>query len=379
MGAVLVNGFAQERFSSIREQFAANLANGNDLGASFAATLEGEMVVDLWGGWADEAKTRPWEQNTIVNVYSTTKTMMALAVLLLADRGELDWDAPVARYWPEFAVNGKAGIKVRHLMSHTAGLFSLPTSVVLEDLYDWDKMTSLLAAQAPSWAPGTAWGYHANTQGFLVGEVVRRITNRSLDAFFREEIAGPMGADFHIVLPESEDARVADLIPPVMKKLPTNFPQNELIARLFSDPGRNPAHTRTRAWRAAEMPAIAGHGNARSVALIHSILANGGLANGRRFISEAGCRKALELQFEGLDIATGSPIRQGLGFYLMSASHIAPNANIAYGGGAGGSLIVIDFDAHATFAFVMNKMRMGACLRGASLSMAMWNLLAMDL
>ena len=179
-------GFTHERYAPVREAFEANFANGSDVGAGFCATLEGETVVDLWGGFADAAKTRPWEKDTIVNVYSTTKTMTALTALLLADRGELDFDAPVARYWPEFAANGKQAVKVSHLMSHSAGLSGWREKVTTEDLYDWKKATTLLAAQAPLWPPGTAAGYHAITQGYLVGEVVRRITGRSLGTIFRE-------------------------------------------------------------------------------------------------------------------------------------------------------------------------------------------------
>src|SRR5664279_3266470 len=207
-------GLAQERYAPVRAAFEANLASGADLGASFCATLEGETVVDLWGGFADEARTRPWVRDTIVNVYSTTKTMTALTALLIADRGLLDFDAPVARYWPEFAANGKANVKVSHLMSHSSGLSGWKEPVTKETLYDWEKATSLLAAQAPYWEPGTAPGYHALTQGYLVGEVIRRITGKSLGTVFREEIAEPLGADFHIGLPASEDSRVADLIQP---------------------------------------------------------------------------------------------------------------------------------------------------------------------
>src|SRR6185436_16412299 len=184
-----VGGFTRDKFAAVKDQFEANLVSGADIGASFCATVGGETVVDLWGGWADEAKTRPWGKDTIVNVYSTTKTMTALTALLLADRGELDFDAPVAKYWPEFATNGKAGVKVSHLMSHAAGLSGWKEKITNDDLYDWDKVCGLLAAQAPYWEPGTACGYHALTQGYLVGEVVRRITGKSLGTVFREEIA----------------------------------------------------------------------------------------------------------------------------------------------------------------------------------------------
>src|SRR5579871_2510802 len=208
-----IGGFVGERFPAVRAAFEHNLTSGADLGESFCATVDGEIVVDLWGGWADEAKTRPWEKDTIVNVYSTTKTMTALCALMLADRGALDFNAPVARYWPEFAANGKAEVTVAQLMSHASGLSGWEEKVTTEDLYDWEKVTALLAAQAPYWAPGTASGYHAVTQGYLVGEVVRRIDGRSLGTFFREEIAEPLDADFWIGLPASEDHRVADLVP----------------------------------------------------------------------------------------------------------------------------------------------------------------------
>src|SRR6201996_6635126 len=212
-----VQGLAGERFAGVRAAFEANLASGADVGASFCATKDGEVVVDLWGGYADAAKTRPWTRDTIVNVYSTTKTMAALTALLIADRGELDFSAPVAKYWPEFAANGKAAVKVSHLMSHSSGLSGWREKITAEDLYDWDKMTSLLAAQAPLWEPGTASGYHVLTYGYLIGEVVRRVTGRSLGTVFREEIAEPLGADFHIGLPASEDARVAEIIPWALK------------------------------------------------------------------------------------------------------------------------------------------------------------------
>jgi CubicO group peptidase (beta-lactamase class C family) len=379
MSDVSIGGFAQDRFGSVRDLFAANLTNGTDLGASFAVTIAGETVVDLWGGWADAARTRPWQKDTIANVYSTTKTVVALTALLLADRGELDWDAPVAKYWPEFAAEGKGAVKVRHLMSHTAGLPHLPKGIVLEDIYDWDKMTAFLAAKELEYAPGSIYCYHANTQGYLIGEVVRRITGRSIGRFFREELAEPLGADFYIGLPASEDARVAELIPPVMKGPPPPMVMNDLVKQAFADPARDPALTASRAWRGAEMPATNGHGNARAIARLHSLLANGGVVDGRRIMSEAGCRKALELQFEGLELHNGAPMRQGMGLYLLSATNMFPGPNVAWGGGLGGSLTVIDFDQRASFAYVMNKLRFGSCVRGAALTTATWSVMANDL
>jgi CubicO group peptidase (beta-lactamase class C family) len=182
-------------FEKVRDTFADNFATKGDIGASFCLTRDGETIVDIWGGYADAAKTKPWVNNTIINVYSTTKTMTALTALLLADRGLIDFKAPVAKYWPEFAANGKANITVAHLMSHSAGLSGWKEKITTQDIYDWDKMTSLLAAQAPFWEPGTAPGYHALTQGYLVGEVIRRVTGKSVGKVFREEIAEPLQAD----------------------------------------------------------------------------------------------------------------------------------------------------------------------------------------
>ena len=363
-------GFADDRYAAARAMFEDNLASGVDVGASFCATVEGVTVVDLWGGFADEARLRPWEQDTIVNVYSTTKTMTALTALLVADRGELDFDAPVARYWPEFAAAGKDQVKVCHLMSHSAGLSGWREPISAEDLYDWEKVTSLLAAQAPFWEPGTASGYHAMTHGFLVGEVVRRITGRPVGEVFRAEIAEPLGADFHFGLPAAQDARVADMIPP-----PAGVPFGDDLTDLqanLANPGHDVSLTRTRAWRAAGNPSAGGAGNARSIAEIHTILANGGVAAGKRLMSEAGCRKALQPQVEGRDLILGIPLRFGLGFALGGG--FMPSPNTLFWGGYGGSLAVIDMDARATYGYAMNKMTGTTTgdLRGLSLAMAMW-------
>ena len=373
-----VQGMTHDRYAAVRTVFEGNLESGADVGASFCATLEGETVVDLWGGFADPAKTRPWERDTIVNVYSTTKTMTALSALILADRGDLDFDAPVARYWPEFAANGKDRVKVSHLMSHAAGLSGWKEPITTEDLYDWEKVTALLAAQAPYWEPGTASGYHALTQGYLVGEVVRRITGRSLGTFFREEVAEPLGADFHIGLPASEDHRVAELIPPPPGEAVGDGPgETELQANMSKNPGIDVSATRTRGWRGAEIPAAGGTGNARSIAEIHTILANGGVAKGKRFMSEAGCRRALELQIAGDDLILGAPARFGMGFGLAGGVVPLPSPNTIYWGGYGGSLAIIDMDARTTFGYAMNKMAGTTTgdMRALGLAMAMWTAL----
>ncbi|WP_304188301.1 serine hydrolase [Phenylobacterium aquaticum] len=372
-----VQGTVDPRFAGARAAFEANLASGADVGASFCVTQDGETLVDLWGGYADPHLTRAWDRDTIVNVYSTTKTMTALCALILADRGELDFAAPVARYWPEFAAGGKDAITVGQLMAHSAGMSAWREPVSNDDLYDWEKVVDLLAAQAPLWEPGTQPGYHAITQGYLVGEVVRRITGRSLGTFFRQEVAEPLGADFHIGLPASEDDRVAELIPLPPGQAIGDNTQSEIQNLTFNNPGVDVAATRTRAWRGAEIPAAGGTGNARSVAEIHMILANGGVAKGRRFLSEAGCRKALELQIEGTDLVLGAPARFGLGFGLAGGIVPLPNPNTIFWGGYGGSLVIIDMDARTTIAFAMNKMASTTTgdMRALGLAMASWQAL----
>jgi CubicO group peptidase (beta-lactamase class C family) len=371
-------GFVQDKYAAVKGAFEANFASGSDVGASFCATLEGEVVVDLWGGWADAAKTRPWEKDTIVNVYSTTKTMTFLCALMLADRGLLDFDAPVAKYWPEFAAGGKEAVKVSHLMAHSAGLSGWREKITTADLYDWEKVTSLLAAQEPLWEPGTKSGYHAITQGYLVGEVVRRISGQTIGTFFRKEIAEPLNADFWIGLPASEDDRVAELIPPPPGGAIADMDLDEIGKITFNNPGVDVSETRTRAWRGAEIPAAGGTGNARSIACVHGILANGGVMDGKRFLSEAGCRKALEVQIEGPDLIFKAPAKFGLGFGLPGPQVPLPNPNTLFWGGYGGSLIIIDLDAHATYAYAMNKMGSGTVgdQRAFGMIGAMWAALA---
>lgn len=348
-----LGGTCSARFDSLRELFAAKLESGEDLGASLAFNIDGEMVVDLWGGWADEARTVPWTENTITNVFSTTKCMTSLAALVLVDRGELDLDAPVATYWPEFAANGKAAIKVRHLLSHTSGVSGWEQPITLEDLYDWDKSTALLAAQAPWWEPGTASGYHALNYGHLIGAVIRRITGQRLGEFFAAHVAGPLGADFHIGLPSSEFKRVANLVPPPAPAAapePMQLDPNSVAFKTTTNPAMSVETTWTEGWRRADMGAGNGHGNARSLARIQSAVACGGAVDGVRLLSPRTIDRIFEVQFHGIDLVMGIPMKWGVGYGL------APEGRVCSWGGYGGSLMVIDVDRRMTFAYVMNKM-----------------------
>ena len=351
-----IHGKCAAGFEGVRDAFAANFDRGLDVGASVAVTHNGEPVVDLWGGDCD-ANGTPWKEDTIVNVYSTTKTMAATCILMLADRGLVDLHAPVAKYWPEFAQNGKEHVLVAHVMGHTAGLsgFDEPTP---KDLYDWNDIVGRLAAQAPWWEPGTKSGYHAVTQGFLQGEIVRRVTGKTIGNFFREEVAEPLGADFHIGLDPKHDARVADLIPPPNMKLGGGgLKKGSIVARTFAGPPLTGHEPKTREWRAAEIPAAGGIGNARSVARVHSALACGGTVDGVTLMSEAGVERALEEQSRGKDQVLNANFVFGMGFGLTDATFpISPNQRAFFWGGWGGSLAVIDLDARVSIAYVMNRM-----------------------
>ena len=367
-----IHGTCKPQFERVKAVFEENFEQRGDVGASVAVSLEGETMVDLWAGHRDRARTLPWAQDTIVNVYSTTKTMTALAALLLADRGELDLYAPVKRYWPEFAQNGKDKVEVRHFLSHSAGLSGMDEPMSDQDVYDWEKMVTALARQAPWWEPGTASGYHALTQGHLIGEVVRRVTGVSLGQFFRRELAEPLGADFHIGTGPEHDHRIGELIPPKTAPADESKP-NSIAARTFANPFIAARASATRAWRAAEIPAANGHGNARSVMKVQTLAANLGVANGKRLMSEAGCRAIFDEQTFGKDLVLGVPVKFGMGYGITTdAMPMGPNPNIAYWGGWGGSTAVIDLDARLCISYVMNRMEgnlMGD-LRGFKLLLA---------
>ena len=357
-----VHGSCDDRFTAMRELLAANLASGADLGASVAVTLDGESVVDLWGGWSDTAKTVPWAQDTITNVWSTTKTMTALVALVLVERGQLDVYAPVAEYWPEFAAQGKDKIEVRHLLSHSSGVSAWAQPVVVDDIFDWEKSTSMLAAQPPWWEPGTASGYHALNQGHLVGEVVRRITGLTLGQFFAKEVAGPLGADFHIGLAPEHDHRVSNVVPPppLPIDLATLDPDSVMV-KTFTGPAPDASIAWTDAWRRAEIPAAHGHGNARSVARLQSIVACEGEVDGVRLLSPETCKLIFDEQTNGIDLVLGVPLRFGIGYGLKHAESYPylPDGRVCFWGGWGGSVIIVDLDRRMTIAYMMNRMEGG--------------------
>ena len=357
--ATEVHGTVAPGFEAVRDAFASNWELHDEVGASVCATVNGEVVFDLWGGTAtfDDGE-RSWTDDTIINVWSTTKTMSFLSCLLLADRGELDLYAPVATYWPEFAAAGKEQIATRHIMGHTAGLSGWDEPLDMRDFLDHDKLVTLLAAQAPWWEPGTASGYHAISQGYLLGEIVERVSGRSLGTFFADEIAGPLNADFHIGTGPEHDHRIAHVIPPTAPLGADGdaADENSIAARTLTNPAMDAAFSSTPEWRRAEIPAAGGHGNARSVATIHTLTANGGVANGRQIISPGGLERIFDVQAEGTDLVLPVELKLGMGFGLPSPALPLPNPHTCYWGGWGGSLAIIDMDAKLSFSYVMNKM-----------------------
>lgn len=366
--AVEAAGTWDSRFDRVRDAFVANFDPGHpepDVGASVAVTVEGELVVDLWAGTVDtdaagtgDGTATAWERDTIVNVWSNTKTVAALALLMLADAGELDLDAPVARMWPEFAANGKAGVLVRHVMSHTAGLPVWDPVLPAAALYDWDEATTRLAAQEPWWPPGTAIGYHAMTQGYLEGEIVRRLTGQTLGRFVRAEITDPLGVDFHIGLAAEHDRRVGHVIPPRSEPGPSG--DGTIADRAVRDRVVEPAMANETTWRRAEIPAANGHGNARALALVHAPMACGGRAGGVTLLSPQGIEPVFVEQAVGIDLVLGTPVRHGIGFGLPGEARPLPHPRSCYWGGWGGSLTVVDVDARATFSYVMSRMGEGS-------------------
>jgi CubicO group peptidase (beta-lactamase class C family) len=352
-----VQGTTTEKFAGLVDHLEKTLANGDDVGASIAVYHHEELVADLWGGYRDEAKTTPWDRDTLVNVWSTTKTMTFLVALMLYDRGQLDFNSPVATYWPEFAVNGKADIEVRHLMNHSAGLSGWHESISPEDLADWELATSLLAAQAPWWEDRSMTGYHAVTQGFLLGEVVRRITGTTIGQFFKSEVADVLGVDFFIGLPESEEHRVSLVIPPPPESFGDSAPDS-IMVRTFTSPLLDATAPRNRWWRAAEIPAANGHGNAFSVATIQQVMANNGHANGHRFFSEKTGDTVFQRQVGGVDQVLGVDMSFGLG-YGLSSSYVPIGPRSCFWGGYGGSLIMMDQELGLTISYMMNKMQVG--------------------
>jgi CubicO group peptidase (beta-lactamase class C family) len=356
-----VTGTCDKRFELVRDTLAQQLEL-EELGASICVDVGGSVVVDIWGGWCDVDRSRPWKEDTITNVWSTTKTVTNLAALMLIDRGQLDAYTPVADYWPEFAAGGKDRIEVRHVLSHTSGVSGWEAPFEVADMYDWELATGRLAAQRPWWEPGTASGYHASNQGHLVGELVRRVTGVPLKQFVAQEIAGPLGADFQIGAVPADWDRIAPVVAP--PPLPIDLATLDLdspMLKTFTGPALPAATANTPEWRHADMGATNGHANARSVTRVIKTLALGGSVDGKRLLSPDTIELIFDEQSHGVDLVLAVPLRFGIGYALPETETVpyVPQGRCCYWGGWGGSVIIADLDRQVTISYMMNSMAPG--------------------
>ncbi|HEY2766807.1 MAG TPA: serine hydrolase domain-containing protein [Solirubrobacteraceae bacterium] len=367
MDGAEIGGTCDARFAGVREALRENFAQRGELGAAVAVIVEGRMVVDLWGGWADAGRSRPWDQSTVVNAFSVGKAFAALCVLMLVSRGPLDLDEPVARHWPQFAAEGKEGVTVRQVLGHRAGLAAIERELAEGALYEWEEVTSALAEQRPWWTPGAGHGYHVHTFGFLAGEIVRRVAQESVGSFLRREIAEPLGAEVGFGLARSERSRRAEYVfdaPPAERKARAGLlsrretaPRSPAEARLYERAYLNPpgatglGTVNTEAWQDAELPSANLHADARGVARVYGALVGDGALVNRDVLREA-TREASA----GIDLVLGRPSRFGLGFQLTQPERpLGPHAGSFGHFGAGGSVGFADPDADLAFAYLMNR------------------------
>jgi CubicO group peptidase (beta-lactamase class C family) len=351
--SVAINGVCEPRFEPLLDAFRANFDQGLELGASFAVTHRGRSVVDLWAGRMYSQGKRVWQRDTISHLSSTTKIALVTSFLMLVDRGLVELDAPVARYWPEFAAGGKERVTVREAMTHRGGVPGFEPAVDVTALLDWDSIAAHIAAQ-PHWFGGrTVLCYHPVTYGFLLGELMRRVDGRRPAQFFREELADPAGIDFEIG--QRSQAGLPRISPPVWSTPPAERQAiAEPLAQRAYDTGL-PAGDWT-AWEcfSADIPAVNGFGNARSIARLASIIAQNGLLEGRRYLSEAIIAEALSMQVDAIEPFFGR-MRWGLGFTLDQADFHLPSPTSAYWGGRGGSFALMDPATGISVGYAMNN------------------------
>ena len=366
MSEIRINGFCDERFASVRAAFEKNLRLDLELGTTFALAIEGEFVVDLWAGYADIDRSRPWQEDTVVGVASSAKIPVALCGLMILDRGLIELDAPVAKYWPEFAAAGKANLPVRYLFCHASGVAGFDPPVNWRDLADWDVAVSRLAAQAPWWEPGTASGYHGFTFNFLIGELVRRTTGLSLGSFWRQEVADKIDADFYLGLPESKIHCLAETELGTRRAIDEDSFFYRMGGRLMADGASFMDDPR---WLKSQAN---GYGNAKSLVKLGSILAYGGSLYGHQFMSKETARLAYQEQMYTHDPYFDAPVRYGLGFGLASKEFPLPFPNSFHWGGFGGSTVVMEPDSKSCWSYVPSNLdsALAGDARGRRLSRA---------
>jgi CubicO group peptidase (beta-lactamase class C family) len=358
-GVTRIHGFVAPGFEPVRAAFAANFESAGavtELGASISVYRRGVQVVDLWGGYRDEARTQPWTRDTLVNVWSTTKGIVAVAFAMAVEREQIDYDAPVTRYWPEFGAHGKGRTTVSHVLSHQAGLpgFAAPTGP--EDVYDWDACCAKLAAQAPSWPAGEGTCYHAGTFGFLAGEIFRRATGQTIGAYIARHLARPLEADICLGTPASEDARIAPVIGPATQPDLAALGLSDIAMMAMSNPELQPEQANTRAWRAAELPAMNMHATADGIARVFAALADNGELHSVRVVRPSSIAALAEVQSLRTDMLLGFEVHWARGVALNTTGVFGANPNAFGHTGWGGSFGFADVDAGIGAAYTMNQM-----------------------
>ncbi|MBM3526003.1 MAG: beta-lactamase family protein [Alphaproteobacteria bacterium] len=344
----MIDGNCDARFAVVRDAFAAGFDDHPavaDLGACVAVSIGGRLVVDLWGGHLDPAKTKAWSRHTIVDMMSVGKAMLALVTHRLAERGALELDAPVARWWPEFAQAGKDGLKLRHVLDHRAGL-AVCEAARPGDAHDWKRFCTQLAAQAPAAMPGTTPIYHSLTYGFLLGEVMRRVTGRPFRDVWRDEVSGPLGVDYAFCRTNSDDLRCAVFL----EAKPATPPDPRILAVRTMRGLDAPEDRNARRHRAAELYAINGHGNARAMATIYDAL-----ASGETLWSRTTRAHATSTAWHETEAVTGKVVHMGLGFRLPDDVGISGGPRAFGHGGRGGATCFGDPDARLGFAYAPNR------------------------
>jgi CubicO group peptidase (beta-lactamase class C family) len=370
-----IKGQAKAEFAPVRTAY-EQLWQGIEVGSSLCIYHRGEKVVDLWGGFTDRDMSTNWEADTLVNVYSTSKGLAALAIAILHGEGRIDYDEKVVVYWPEFGAEGKEHITVAQLLSHQAGLCGVDARLSVKDLYDWRKMINLLAAQKPLWPLGTGAGYHAVTWGYFPGELIRRLCGKTLGQYLQEKVTIPLNADFYIGLSESEFSRCAALIGPNHARPEANSFKNDQESKGRRSPGKSTISPKfyaeallnptispfkdacSREWRKAEIAASNGHASARGIARIYAALSLGGTLDGLEIVPNSSLKESLKVEVDGPeDMVLGGKLRRARGFMLNTDEAYGPNPSSFGHAGAGGSLGFADMDAGIGFGYAMNQMQ----------------------
>ena len=361
-----VQGICDPAFQKLRDCFQKKFSNGEELGAAINININGTDAVNMWAGYADEDKTRPWTADTITNVYSSTKTVAAIAVLLAHERGLLNVADPVAMYWPEFAEHGKEDVLIRHIMSHNSGLSGWEGTITMEQICDVPYSTARLAKQKPWWEPGTGSGYHATTQGHLLGEIIRRATGKAMKQFVAEELAGPLKADFQIGARKEDWPRIAPVVaPPPVAFDVSSLDQNGMMYKSLFNPRTTPEFSREPIWRNADMSAVNGHGTAQGLnQILRAVTLSGTVHDSAKLISPQTVEQIFKIQSESTDRVLMIPLRFGIGFGIgggLSAQSFdyLPQEKMCFWAGWGGSFAICDLYRGVTFTYVMNKMGAG--------------------